>query len=402
MRAKYLLFLRAVLAETLLLQSLYAPELVLSRWWLGGLLAAYAGISAGLFFFDRSRRLPAWGLLASFVFDIGMTSMVLGASGGLASDFYVAYFLVILSTCLVEDMRLSFLIGAVACLVYGAMAFPGFQAAFHPFYWLRLSLLLTTAFFSAVIADHARQVQRETAAGYERKIADLERLSLVGGALSRILHELKTPLGTISLASENVREGLRRGRAAGADLERQLGLIESEAERASVIVRDYLDFVRPTDLPLGPLAVEEPLAQALAAQELRLKDRDISGAAAPAGRTMVLGSRRHLIQLFTILLDNAVAAMPLGGRLSVCVETDGAEAVARVQDTGFGIAPEARSRLFQPFATGRPAQGGTGLGLPIARWIAEKHGGSVELDSPGTARGAAAVVRLPLAPAAKS
>jgi signal transduction histidine kinase len=400
MRAKYLLFLRAVLAETLLLQSLYAPELILSRWWLGGLFGAYAAVAGAFFLAERSRSLPAWGLLASFVFDIGMTSMVLGASGGLASDFYVAYFLVILSTCLIEDMRLSFLIGAVACVVYGAMAFPGLGDAFHPYYWLRLSLLLTTAFFSAVVADHARQVQREAAAGYERKLADLERLSSVGGALSRILHELKTPLGTISLASENVREGLRRGRAA--DLERQLGLIESEADRASAIVRDYLDFVRPTELPLAPLAVEEPLAQALAAQELRFRDRDIVCPAAPAGRTLVLGSRRHLVQLFTILLDNAAAAMPLGGGLAVSAGADGGEAVVRVRDSGFGIAPEARSRLFQPFATSRPSEGGTGLGLPIARWIAEKHGGAVDLSSPGTARGATAVVRLPLAPAGKS
>jgi signal transduction histidine kinase len=400
MRARYLLFLRAVLAETLLLQSLYAPGLILSRWWLWGLLAFYAAAAAAFFFVERSRRLPGWGLLASFVFDIGMTSLVLSSTGGLASDFYVAYFLVILSTCLIEDMRLSFLIGAVACVVYGSMAFPGLRDAFEPFYWLRLSLLLTTAFFSTVVADHARQVQRETAAGFERRIADLERLSLVGGALSRILHELKTPLGTISLASENVREGLRRGR--GADLDRQLGLIESEAERASAIVRDYLDFVRPTELPLAPLAVEETLALALAAQELRLRDRDIVCAGAPAGRTLVLGSRRHLVQLFTILFDNAVAAMPLGGRLSLSVEVDGGEAVARVRDTGFGIAPEARSRLFQPFATSRAAQGGTGLGLSIARWIAEKHGGAVELDSPGTGKGAAAVVRIPLAPAGKS
>ncbi|MBI5239731.1 MAG: HAMP domain-containing histidine kinase [Elusimicrobia bacterium] len=400
MRAKYLLFLRAVLAETLLLQSLYAPGLILSRWWLWGLLCGYAAAAGGFFLVERSQRLPGWGLLASFVFDIGMTSLVLGASGGLASDFYVAYFLVILSTCLIEDMRLSFLIGAVACVVYGAMAFPGPRDAFHPYYWLRLSLLLTTAFFSTVVADHARQVQRETAAGYERRIADLERLSLVGGALSRILHELKTPLGTIRLASENVREGLRRGRTA--DLERQLGLIEGEAERASAIVRDYLDFVRPTELPLQPLAVEEPLAAALDAQELRCKDRDIACAAALSGRTAVLGSRRHLVQLFTILLDNAVAAMPLGGRLDISVETDGGEAVARVRDTGFGIAPEARSRLFAPFATTRADSGGTGLGLSIARWIAQKHGGSVELSSPGTAKGATATVRLPLAAAAKS
>ena len=401
MRAKYLLFLRAVLAETLLLHSLYAPEILLARWWLWSLLAVYAAAAAAVFFVQRSRQLPAWGLLASFVFDIGMTSLVLRATGGFSGDFYVAYFLVILSTCFIEDMRLSFLIGCVACLVYGAMAFPGSGAAFQPFYWLRLSLLLTTAFFSTVVADHARQVQRETAAGYERKLADLERLSLVGGALSRILHELKTPLGTISLSSECVRENLRRGRTA--DLERQLQLVETEADRASAIVRDYLDFVRPTELPRGPLPVEEPLAQALAAQELRLQDRDIIWEAGLAGRTMVLGSRRHLVQLFTILLDNAVAAMPLGGRLSVAVESRDGQAAVSIRDTGFGIAADAQSRLFMPFSTTHPEAGGTGLGLSIARWIAEKHAGAVELSSPGTAKGATAVVRLPLAgPPAKN
>ncbi|MDD5627481.1 MAG: HAMP domain-containing sensor histidine kinase [Elusimicrobia bacterium] len=401
MRSKYLLFLRAVLAETLLLHSLYSPDILQAGWWLWVLQAAYPAAAAAVFFVERSRSLPVWGVLASFASDIGMTSLVLRATGGIPGDFFVAYFLIILSTCLIEDIRFSFLIGGVACLVYGSLALPGLDAILQPFYGLRLSLLLTTAFFSTAVADHVRQVQRDTAAGYERKLADLERLSLVGGGLSRILHELKTPLGTISLASEYLRETLRRGRTA--DLEGQLRLIEDEADRASGIVRDYLDFVRPTELVRLPLAVEEPLAQALAAQELRFRERCISWEAGLAGRTMVLGSARHLVQLFAILFDNAAAAMRLGGRLRVSVRARGGRAEVSIQDNGFGIAPEARSLLFAPFGTTRPETGGTGLGLSIARWIAEKHGGAVSLSSPGAGRGATAVVLLPLAAgAAKS
>jgi len=386
---------RAVLAETLLLQSFYAPAMTLARWWLWGLLGLYAAVAGLLFWLDRRQHLPVRWMLGSFFFDIGVTSLILHATGGFAGDFYVAYFLVILSSCLIESLAFSFLVGGIACLVYAALAFPGIDAAFNPFYLLRLSLLLATAFFSTYIADHARRVQKETAESYEERLDWMRRLSQVGQALARILHEIKTPLGTISLTTEYLRQSLLQGQPQ--ELEERLRVIEAAADRASAIVRDYLEFGKPTQISLKPLPVQEPLEEALSGLRLRLEERDILLSSALARQTMVLGSRRHLVQLFTILLDNALAAMPLAGRLNVDAGESGGQARVRITDTGVGIDPDMRSRLFEPFATSRPESGGTGLGLSIARWIVLRHGGNISLQSDGPARGTTVIVDLPLA-----
>ena len=394
MRSGYLLLFRAVLAEILLLHSLYAPEASMGRWWIWLLLAVYAAVTAAMFFLERRRQLPAYWMLGSFFFDIGMTSVILHATGGFSSEFYVAYFLVILSTCFNENLAFSFVIGGVACVVYGAMAFPGPEEAFQPFYLLRLSLLLATAFFSATIADHVRRVERETAAGYEKELEWLRRLSQMGQTLARILHEIKTPLGTISLSAEYLRECRRQDRLQ--DLEEHLAIIEGAAERASAIVRDYLEFCRPSDLPLEPLAVQEPLTQALEGLRLRLEDRDVALEVFPSERAEVLGSRRHLVQLFTIVLDNACNAMPQGGKLSVSVTGSHERARVDITDTGVGMTPELQSRICEPFATGQADGQGTGLGLAIARWIVRKHGGELSLRSAGPGQGATAAIHLPL------
>ncbi|MFA6003324.1 MAG: HAMP domain-containing sensor histidine kinase [Elusimicrobiota bacterium] len=395
MRTKYLLLFRAVLAETLLLQSFYTPGMTLSRWWLWSLLGIYAAAIAAFFFLERRRALAAPWMLASFILDIVMTSLILHATGGFSGDFYVAYFLVILSTCFIENMAFSFVVGGIACAVYAAMALPDFDESFQPFYLLRLSLLLATSFFSTFMADQARRVQRETAAGYEDKLAHMQRLSIIGQALTRILHELKTPLGTINLSAEYLRERLRQGQTA--EMDSQLSVIEAAAERASDIVRDYMEFCKPSEIELQSLPVREPLEEALSSMRLRMEDSEVSLQADLSAAPAVKGSRRHLVQLFSILLDNALEAMPLGGRLRIDVTKTPPFAWIHIQDTGVGLPSDLLPRLFEPFVTSRPERGGTGLGLSIARWIVIRHGGDIFLESPGPTQGTTAIVSLPLA-----
>ncbi|MFA6315904.1 MAG: HAMP domain-containing sensor histidine kinase [Elusimicrobiota bacterium] len=396
MRSRYLLFFRAVLAETLLLQCLYAPSGDGPPWRIWVLLGLY--VFFGLAFFLLEKRLPALGawLPVSFIVDLGMTSLILLAAGGFAGDFHIAFFLVILSTALIDSMAFSFVVGGVTCVVYASLALPSFKDALQPHQLLRLSLLLTTAFFSTFIADHARRVKSATAQEYQERLAWLERLSFTGQALARILHELKTPLSTISLTAESAKELLRQG--STLDFETRLTSIEAEADRAAQIVAGYLDFVRPTKLALKPLPVQEPLRQALASAKLRLEDMGISVAERLGEEALVEGSCRHLAQLFTILIDNAIAAMPLGGRLEVEVGVRTGRIVVSIADTGVGLTPEEASLLFKDFATTRPESGGTGLGLSIGRWITLQHRGDLGLASPGRAKGAVATVSLPLAP----
>jgi signal transduction histidine kinase len=83
------------------------------------------------------------------------------------------------------------------------------------------------------------------------------------------------------------------------------------------------------------------------------------------------------------LLENALKFTPPGGRVSISATNEGDRAVIRVNDTAGGIAPEDQGRIFDRFyRVARPRQSptGAGLGLPIARWIAEAHGGSLMLE----------------------
>src|SRR5262249_42488105 len=139
-----------------------------------------------------------------------------------------------------------------------------------------------------------------------------------------------------------------------------------------------------------------PLARSLDAALDPLKTRFdergvVTSVAAPAGLA-VLASERHLHQVLTILLINSLDAMPFGGRLDVRARVEGARARVTVADTGVGIEPQTLKRLFEPFATGR--SGGTGLGLNVARWIMNKHGGDVAIDSAGIGKGTTVTLTL--------
>ncbi|UPT75632.1 MAG: HAMP domain-containing histidine kinase [Elusimicrobiota bacterium] len=108
----------------------------------------------------------------------------------------------------------------------------------------------------------------------------------------------------------------------------------------------------------------------------------------------VKASERHLQQVVTILLINALDAMPFGGRLDVTASVSRGTATVAITDTGVGIDPASLKGLFEPFATGRAEHGGTGLGLNVARWIMHKHGGDVAISSDGIGKGTTVTVTL--------
>jgi signal transduction histidine kinase len=114
----------------------------------------------------------------------------------------------------------------------------------------------------------------------------------------------------------------------------------------------------------------------------------------------VLGDSEHLEQALLILLDNAFKYTPPPGEVRVDTRRENQHARIDVIDTGLGVPPEDRARIFERFYRGRNATAatGTGLGLAIASWIATQHGGTIELfGAPGD--GSCFSLRLPLATA---
>jgi heavy metal sensor kinase len=212
-------------------------------------------------------------------------------------------------------------------------------------------------------------------------------------------HELRTPL---TMLASQIDVALERKRSS-AEYERLLRSLREDAARMTQLVSELLTLAR-ADAGQQVLTREEldlselvrsvvPAMQPLAVQRgLRLTE-DIQAVAT------VSGDQTRLTQLVINLVDNALRYTPQGGTVSVSVGSDREWAVLRVHDTGVGIAAEHLPHLFERFYRADPARaradGGAGLGLAIAQWVTQAHGGQISVDSE-LGRGSTFTVRLPL------
>ena len=212
-------------------------------------------------------------------------------------------------------------------------------------------------------------------------------------------HELRTPLTVIRTQAELALRGRRTVAEHRATLEaclraarRMTGLVEGLLALARADAGE--DRIAAEDVDLDAVVREsaELLRPAAAAEDVALH------CAAESAR--VRGDPRLLGDLVANLVDNGVRYNRPGGRVDVSLGREEGQAVLRVRDTGIGIPSEAQAHLFERFFRVDPARsrkhGGSGLGLSIASWIVEAHGGSIEVESrPGA--GSTFTVRLPAA-----
>jgi PAS domain S-box-containing protein len=207
--------------------------------------------------------------------------------------------------------------------------------------------------------------------------------------VSDVSHELRTPLTNIRLYVDLLAEKSMTGRA-----EEYLVTLNRESERLAHLIDDLLSLSRleagSAPFEPRPIDINELLdhlsedRRALAAeQKIELKVE------AQPDLAPVMGDARLISQIFTNLLTNAMNYTLEGGQISLRThekERDGRKwLVAEVEDTGLGIDPEEKPKIFQRFFRGKASQKtgapGTGLGLAICREIAELHGGYINLKS---------------------
>ena len=204
-------------------------------------------------------------------------------------------------------------------------------------------------------------------------------------------HELRTPLAV-------VRAGLARARqqpnATVSEVAPALDAVDAEVVRLSVMVDDLLALARTdagsSDLDLRPVDLADIAAEALAALEPLASGRGVQLAldVEPAPMT---GDPERLRRLVTVLVDNAVRHGREGGRVLVTVRRGRLD----VDDDGPGIAADERARVFDRFWRGSAAApGGNGLGLAIAAWVVDRHGGRISVE-PSPMGGARFRVKLP-------
>lgn len=221
-----------------------------------------------------------------------------------------------------------------------------------------------------------------------------ERLASVGRLSAGLAHEIGNPIAAIIGMHDILLEG-----GMTPDEQRDfLVRARSEAERIHLILRDLLDFARPTASASSisePADLTEAIGDvvALVRPQKAFRDRTLA-VELPEAPVFVPLARDRIVQVVLNLLLNAADATNEGGHVRLAVWSAEENVRIVVEDDGVGVAPAIRSRLFEPFLTTKDVGKGTGLGLAVCRGVVESAGGAIYLDESYTA-GARFVIELP-------
>jgi signal transduction histidine kinase len=225
-----------------------------------------------------------------------------------------------------------------------------------------------------------------------RQLQTADRLAAISRISCGVAHEVKNPLNAILLHVEVARTRLKQGEA---DVSPQMEVISREILRLDRVVKTFLDFTRPVELnyrvvPLREVVreVEEltrPQAEAAKIRMVVVPDPD---------NVDVRVDRDMFKQAFLNVVINAIQSMKDGGELRLESSSNVDTAEIRIRDTGAGIPPELRDKIFRLYFTTK--QGGSGIGLAMTFRIVQLHDGTIDFSSePG--KGTTFVIRLPIA-----
>jgi signal transduction histidine kinase len=224
----------------------------------------------------------------------------------------------------------------------------------------------------------------------------------VGRFAAQLSHEIRNPLTSVKLNLQSLQRDVAAGRIP-EDASQPIAICLQEIKRLDRVSRGVLSLGRERRPEAVRCSVHRCLTQASDTMGAQLNAQRVTARTAlEATADTVNGDPQHLTAVFVNLLLNAAEAMPDGGTISIVSANEPAglevPAVVRVTvaDSGPGIAPELRERIFDPFFSTKPA--GTGFGLALALRTVEEHGGRLRLEPPPQGGGAVFVVELPLAP----
>ncbi len=206
-------------------------------------------------------------------------------------------------------------------------------------------------------------------------LSNAEKLASMGQLAAGIAHEVNNPLGVILLFAKSLLEECPPDAPNYEDLK----MISEQAERCKKIVGDLLNFARKNEVHRRPTNLRD------------LIDRCLTLIAVPENvRVTTRHNMTHpevaidsdqIVQVLINLVENAIEAMPTGGELTLSTSDDEHQVRFSVADTGTGIAPEHRAKIFEPLFTTKQIGKGTGLGLSVTFGIIKMHRGKIDFTS---------------------
>ncbi|NBO54128.1 MAG: GHKL domain-containing protein [Actinobacteria bacterium] len=230
----------------------------------------------------------------------------------------------------------------------------------------------------------ARGLPNEVGVAAIENVSEQVRLDSVRtDFVANISHELKTPIGAVSLLAETLAD-----EDDLATVSRLAGKIVAETTRLSSTIDDLMELSR---IELGGSAVKDPVSLRSVAEQALAR---VSGSAEQCGVSVVIsgkqvvdvcGDVRQLVSATSNLLDNAIKYSDEGSHVEITLDSDATHGILCVVDHGVGIPANDQSRIFERFYRVDRARsrntGGTGLGLAIVNHVVTNHGGTVSVKS---------------------
>ncbi len=366
-------------------------------------------------------RKTFYGAVAAIAF----VTAFLHLTGGVESPFGPLYLLPILASFLVLDLLRAWVVFGLAIVGWGVLAF--LDALQAPTQLSPLAVQVSTRVLAMTLAAaftalFARQLHREILRERDTRqqlqesqahlkdaaeqLADaneeLQHISRVkDDFVAMVNHELRTPLTAMKQAI-----GLfLNGTLGPLTLEQRefMTVMARNLNRLTELITNLLDLSKiqagKLALRIGPCRVEEIVDETLRVHQPLIGRRTIH-VEMPPDLPPMLADRDRMIQVIGNLVSNAVKFTPEGGTITVGAQVSDDRMTIRIEDTGIGIAPEKKERLFQRFERldADPSRPGTGLGLAICRELLELQQGSIHADSKPTG-GTVFACEVPLAPA---
>jgi signal transduction histidine kinase len=357
--------------------------------------AVCVAITAALFvarMFSQNRVLN----VGSFVFWIASYFALCATTGGLASPMLVMLGLVICvgSTSMQRPVWLRPVLGAMLVIGFATLALTSHTAVgqlagpLAPTAEGLTVVHVSVAMFAVFVTMIGIfRMGWSLTAGYERAALELaerreelcteneDRTRALEGIAARLAHEVKNPLAAIKGLSTHMAR-----QATDPKTAERLAIVAGEADRLQSIVDGFLSFSRGLDdLKVGPTRPYEIARELGVLLETRAEEAGVAIEASGDENLVLDADPRKLRQALLNVVLNAIQASPRGSsvRLAVARDCDGARLTVR--DDGIGMTPEILERIRKPYFTTK--EGGTGLGLAVARGLVEQHGGSLEFKS---------------------
>jgi signal transduction histidine kinase len=367
-------------------------ETVSTFLWIAGFFLSYWVLGYALLFFRFDRKRDTYRIL--LLFDLAFVYLLIVHSGGIASSFFIGFYLLTALHAFYYGYR-SGLVVAVVCTAIYLLACLRVSAIEPIDFLLRISFLFLIAFpiglLSAMLRRDKEKIESlnrdlaeslETMKRLQENLLEVEKLSALGRLTANVAHEIRNPLTAIGGFAKRLEKRLPE-KTAEKEFAR---IVVNEVARLERILRDTLTFSREAKYHLQYADMNQLLARTEAKFGEVCREKRLLLEVRPApGLPPCIVDEDQIRQALDNLVTNAIDAMTDGGTLTLATSTaceNGTHyVVVDVSDTGPGISADLVKRIFEPFYSTKVIGHGTGLGLSICKKIMEEHRGSIRVSS---------------------